>query len=47
MTRYPSPPPSDLGPNGAPDQSPKPSRWPVWLAIGLIVFLVLISLAQS
>lgn len=47
MTRYPSPSWSDSGPNGAPDQSPPPTRWPVWLAIGFIAFLVLISLAQS
>lgn len=48
MSRYPDPgSPSDLGPNGAPDQSPPPTRWPVWVAIGIGAFLTLIALGQS
>ena len=44
MTRYPDPrEPGDLGPNGAPRQSPRTPHWPT--AIVVIIALAVVALA--
>ena len=43
MSIRPNPVPGDLGPNGAPDQSPKSPRY--WIAIAVLVALSVVALA--